>query len=304
MQINNITKDNMVFTPCNLCGSNEYIGICDIEISPILTPSKLVKCKRCGFFYANPTTAREVEENYYRRNYYKKAQEGEWHEERMNVFVGSLRKISKFLKQGRLLDVGCGMGYFIDLARSKGWDVKGVEISDGAVEYAREKLNLDVVRGSLKDANFDTEYFDVAVMWNVLDQMHNPRANLKELNRILKKGGYLFIRVPNLYFHIKLVKFYKILKPFLRNVKRTPWVFHLYSFDKNSIKRLLRLTGFSNVSVRTEPLDINVPRFVEIFGKKREGAIRKLFDLGAKIVYFFSPGKIIISPSIFVVAKK
>lgn len=303
---NSIAKGELVFTSCNICGFDKYDEICDIKISPLLVPSKLVKCKKCGFFYANPRLERKTEEDYYRKHYHEIQGKDYWYEGRIDVFRRSLREIGRFLKKGKLIDVGCGMGYFMDLARTKGWEVKGVEISDFGVGYARENLALDVSKGDLKDAGFETEYFDAATMWNVLDQVYDPKANLIELNRILKKGGYLFVRVPNLYLHLKLFKLYNYnrLKIVFRGIANVPLVFHLYPFDKNSIRNLLESTGFSNVLVKTDPMNLEIPSFFNLFGRKIERIIRKSFDLVANLIYFLTLGKIVVSPSIFVIARK
>lgn len=291
----------MIFTVCNICGSDKYREICDIEISPILAPSKLVKCAKCGFYYASPRLSREAEEDYYKRRYHEECFQ---YENRIEVFKRSFHEIGKFLKKGRLIDVGCGMGHFMALARNNGWEVKGVEISDYAINYAQERFKLDIIKGSLRDAQFETEYFDAATAWNVLDQIYDPRADLIELNRILKKGGYLFIRVPNLHFNLMLHRLYNGLKPLFRGIERLPSVFHLYSFDKNSIRRLLESTGFSSVIVKAEASNVDVARFGGVFGRKKEIFIRKLFDLETRIVYFLSFGKIIMAPSIFIIAQK
>lgn len=294
----------MVYASCDICGSGKYREVIRVEISPLLVPSWLVRCAGCGFFYANPRLNREAEEDYYTGRYHEDQKEGYWYDGRIDVFRRSLSRMHKFLKNGRMVDVGCGMGYFMDLARKHGWETKGVDISTYAAGHANEKLGLDVVKGTLKDARFESEYFDAATMWNVLDQIYDPAANLTELNRVLKKGGYLFIRMPNLYFHLRMLKFHGWLKYFLKDLKARPAVFHLYAFDKNSVKRLLESTGFSDVAVRTERIGVNVPRFVEIFGKGNEKTVRKIFDTGAEGLYRLSLGKIVMSPSIFVIARK
>ena len=304
MQNGGIAENAATFAPCNICGSGEYREICGITISPFSAPSKLVKCKRCGFFYANPRHKKEVEEDYYRRRYHEDQQEGYWYKGRLDVFKRSLREMSKFVKKGRLIDVGCGRGYFMDLARSDGWEVNGVEISESAACHAGQTLKLDVIKDGLKDALFPAEYFDAATMWNVLDQLYDPRANLAELNRILKRGGYVFIRVSNGYFHLPLFRLCAGLKALFSNVDDSIFTFHLYSFDQDSIKRLLGSMGFSGVVVRTERMGVNVPDFVKVVGARMESLSRKFFDIGSEIVYYCSLGKAVVSPSIFVIAKK
>ncbi len=304
MQDRSVAEDDRVLASCIICGSGNYSEIFDIEVSPLFAPSKLVKCKNCGLFYASPRPARNIEEKYYAERYHEDQENGYWYDGRIGLFKRSLCEISRFLNKGRLIDVGCGMGYFMDLARSKGWEAMGVEISESAFSHARNKLRLDVIKGDLSGANFKEEYFDAATLWNALDQIYDPRSTLIELNRVLKRGGYIFIRVPNIDFHLMLFKLWKKLKPRLADIGKAPAVFHLYSFDKASIKKLLESTGFSDVAVKTETIGAGVPNFVRIFGKIWEGPARAFFDAGAKALYFLSLGKVIMSPSIFVIARK
>ena len=239
MQDSIIVKNTMTFTSCNICSSDKYDEICDIKIGPMAIPSKLVRCKKCGLFYANPRLEREAGENFYKRRYHEVQKEEILYKVRLGLFKRFLRIMNRFFpRKGTLVDVGCSMGYFMDLARSDGWEVKGVEISDSAVEHAQKKLRLDVIKGNLKDVRFERESFDVATMWNVLEHLYDPKANLIELNRILKKGGYLFIRVPNLYSQLRLFRLYNMLRPLFRNSENISldfslYSFHFYSFDKN-----------------------------------------------------------------------
>ena len=294
----------MISSPCNVCGSDKYREICDVEILPFDVRSKLVKCNNCGFFYINPRLTKEVEEEGYKKHYYESQKPSYWYDRRIDIFERALNEINKFSNKGRLIDIGCGMGYFMDLARKNGWEVKGVEISESAVSYASRRLKLDVIKGNLKDAQFKRDSFDVATMWNVLDQMYDPRDNLIEVHRILKKEGHLLIRVPNLYFYLVLSRFYNRLRRLFKNIVMPPSAFHLYPLDKNSMNTLLKSAGFSNVIIKTEKLSENNPYFINRFGKRRERIIRMIFGLGAQIIYLLSLRKIVISPSIFVIAQK
>jgi len=304
MHAEDIPNGRMVFASCNICGSDEYREICGIEINPTMVPSKLVKCKRCGLFYANPRLNREAEEDYYKVRYLQDIGKNYWYGGRINVLRKSLREMCGFFeKSGRLIDVGCGMGYFMDLARGKGWETAGVEISDLAVDHAREELGLDVRKGNLGEAMFEKESFDAATMWNVLDQLYDPRGALMELNRMLKKGGYLFIRVQNNYFHLKLYRFSNVSGRSFKNFTDHFAIFHPYSFNKDSIKRLLESTGFSGVIVKPE--SVSLGHFFNV--NALTWAIKilmKSVDLAARIVFFITLGRIVISPSIFVIAKK
>lgn len=311
MQDINIVSYKIEYASCNICGSSKYEEICDIKIGPMAVPSKLVRCKECSLFYANPRPGVEAGEDFYRSQYHEFQKDEILYEVRIDIFKRYLQIINRFFpKRGKLIDVGCSMGYFMDLARTDGWEVKGVEISDYAVQHACNILRLDVAKANLKDAHFEKNLFDVATMWNVLEHLYDPRTNLIELNRILKKGGYLFMRLPNLYSQLKLFRLYQKLKFLFKNSENISlgfglYSFHFYSFDKNSIKKLLELTGFSNVVVNPEPMSINVVlRHLKISGKRTEKIITKILDLLTAMVYFLTFGKVVISPSIFVIAKK
>jgi SAM-dependent methyltransferase len=98
---------------------------------------------------------------------------------------------------GRLLDVGCATGIFLDGMRRLGWHVAGVEPSSSAVAYARVRFDLDIFAGRLEDAHYPAASFDVVTLWDVLEHVHEPRVVLAEIARILRPGGLLVLSLPN-----------------------------------------------------------------------------------------------------------
>lgn len=99
---------------------------------------------------------------------------------------------------GRLLDIGCATGNFLCSMRRAGWDVFGVETNKNACLYAREVMKLDVFNGDLLQAKYDSGYFDLVNMSQVLEHFPNPLDELEESYRILKKDCILIIGLPNL----------------------------------------------------------------------------------------------------------
>src|SRR5690554_1643107 len=100
------------------------------------------------------------------------------------------------LRQGRLLDVGAGTGYFLKEMKSKGWAVDGIEKSPDARNFALEKFNLQ-----LKDApelySFEDEKYNVITLWHVLEHIHKLNESMDAFYRLLKPGGKLIVAVPN-----------------------------------------------------------------------------------------------------------
>ena len=94
------------------------------------------------------------------------------------------------LPHGRILDVGCGLGFLLS-ALASGWEKHGVEVSEFAAKHAREWG--EICTGTLADARFPGEYFDVVVMHHVIEHLEDPIATLLEAYRILRRGGVLLL---------------------------------------------------------------------------------------------------------------
>jgi SAM-dependent methyltransferase len=98
---------------------------------------------------------------------------------------------------GRLLDVGCGSGDFLDLLRRvPGWRVAGLEPSPAAVEHARAVRALDVTMGELPQSHWPPASYDSIMMWHVLEHVPNPALVLAEVRRLLRPGGVFVLAVP------------------------------------------------------------------------------------------------------------
>jgi len=98
------------------------------------------------------------------------------------------------LKPGRILDIGCGLGYFLS-AINKKWDKYGLEISSKAVKEAEKYCT--VYCGDLKEAAYKDSYFDVVFSYNVIEHVENPEEMVTEAYRILKRKGKIIIGTAN-----------------------------------------------------------------------------------------------------------
>lgn len=98
---------------------------------------------------------------------------------------------------GRFLDIGCGPGVLLKLAKGQGWDVSGIEVSKWAVEYAVKEWGLNVTCSPLQENIFPDSSFDVVVANHSLEHMPNPNDALRVISKLLKKGGIAVIGVPN-----------------------------------------------------------------------------------------------------------
>jgi 2-polyprenyl-3-methyl-5-hydroxy-6-metoxy-1,4-benzoquinol methylase len=143
--------------------------------------------------------------------------------------------------RGRLLDVGCAAGFFLQVGVRNGWEVYGVEPSVCMADYARLQSGLNVFRGTVKEAGFPAGHFDVVTMWDVLEHMVDPRAELLEIQRVLKPEGLLVLETQN-------------IASWAPKVFGKHWIhygndLHLFHFSPTTIIRALTETGFTPLKI-------------------------------------------------------
>jgi 2-polyprenyl-3-methyl-5-hydroxy-6-metoxy-1,4-benzoquinol methylase len=110
-----------------------------------------------------------------------------------------LRRISQYcgLTRGRLLEIGCGQGDFLEAAEAAGWAVTGIEYSAARCEQAARRLKSGRVhRDQLHQVSLEPEQFDVCIVSDVLEQVRSPIEFLRKIHRVLKPGGTLFVATP------------------------------------------------------------------------------------------------------------
>jgi len=244
----------------------EYVNcnVCDIDNTEFLFSKKdkfrisdadfnIVRCRNCGLLYINPRPTEEEIVKFYPDTY-------SWKEtlKADSYFTQVIRRLEKIyryhllnyevnkvlrhteLKSGKVLDIGCGTGDRLEVFRRRGFDVYGVEVSSSA-RYAREHLNLNVVEGNLFKAHYPDNFFDIATMYNVLEHLHRPKEMLQEVNRIVKKDGFLVIQVPNTD-SLQFKRYGKRWSAF--DVPRD-----LFYFNPQILSGLLKKTGFEVIKI-------------------------------------------------------
>ncbi|MEW6654309.1 MAG: class I SAM-dependent methyltransferase [Bacteroidota bacterium] len=240
---------------CNFCNSqNHYqlFQLTDLLMGDFSETFSYVRCHDCGLIFQNPRIRIEDILKYYPENY-DSYQEVNRNDSTLlgKILRYGLRKRKNFVyeycKSGRLLDVGCSTGDFLDEISDNGknhqWELFGIEISEYAANIARKKKRLNIFNSTLEEANFPDEYFDVITLWDVLEHLYDPYSSLLEINRILKHGGILVIRVPN----------YDSLDRLIFKSSWAGWDAprHLYVFNKKILRAYLEKTGFSIASLKT-----------------------------------------------------
>jgi len=140
-----------------------------------------------------------------------------------------------FRGDGRILDIGCGGGSYLYRLKQWGWDAYGVEPSETGARQALS-LGLNVKQGMLEEARFDAGFFDVIRLSNVVEHLPNPKNSFREIHRILKADGRVYVTVPNtrsLVFRLFRENWYAL------DVPR-----HVISYSPKTLEVLAAATGF------------------------------------------------------------
>jgi SAM-dependent methyltransferase len=177
---------------CHLCGSGDRTFQPYAEVRGW----NYVACGNCGFVFLDPQPTPDELRIFYDSLYQYDHTAYKSSIKRQDVWLDYLE--GTLGKSGDLLEIGCSYGYFLNAAKQRGWTVRGVEPGKDATDFARQELGLYVVKGTIADFESVSAHFDAIVAWHVLEHDSNPREFLRIVTRLLKPGGVLGIRVPNL----------------------------------------------------------------------------------------------------------
>ena len=213
----------------------------------------LTKCRQCEFLFTNPRPTPDGLSRYYESEEYIS------HQNKSNTLINwiysiarkftlswKFRLISKHLRTGKALDIGCGTGHFLAKLKSKGWTVQGIEPDSGARAIATEQLGYENIVDSFDMINSKNEY-DLISLWHVLEHIPDLDDYLTRIKILIKKNGRIFIAVPNHdSFDAAHYKDYWAAYDVPR---------HLYHFNQNSMKKLAQKFGLKIVDTIPMKLD-------------------------------------------------
>lgn len=185
-------------TPCDLCRSTEATVLFDTKDRLGLTTKlfQIAECAGCGVMRTLPAMSEEELSEFYPDEYWGGVPTEKWIRSSQSDKTAFIRACR--LSGGRILDVGCGAGFFLRALRGKEWERHGIEVGEKAARAAAGLLaSKNIVRATLIDAAFESETFDVVTFWSSLEHTNEPRKSLVEARRILKPGGTLVVQVPN-----------------------------------------------------------------------------------------------------------
>lgn len=222
---------------CALCGGSDSITHYQTK------DYRIIKCNKCGLLFTDPQLTKEKLKKYYtefadHRYLLKYKHQAIERGKKILEMVGRLKR------GGDLLDVGCGYGFFLNLAREKGWRTYGLELSQGALKYARATYKLDLFEGDIAEVRLQPKKFDLITLQHVLEHVPMPILVLNKLAKALKDDGILVVVVPN-------------ASSLIAKLAGTRWVcfsevtHHLFHYTAKTLSLLLGLGGFGTLTSMT-----------------------------------------------------
>ncbi|MCU0241497.1 MAG: class I SAM-dependent methyltransferase [Vicinamibacteria bacterium] len=276
---------------CNLCGGDEFrvlfestpTAAAETDIADFVASTdrfdrygRIVRCRACGLVYTNP---RPTQEQLLRS--YTRVVDHEYSEENASRSINAhmcLHTLRRFVRAGRLLDVGCATGFFLNAARMD-FEVAGLEPSEWAADYARTQLRLDVHTGEIEQSDMAPGSFDVVTLIDVIEHFTDPMAVLQKIAGVLRRDGLLYLVTPN------------ILSLSARLLRGKWWGLrpaHLYYFSPGTLCAMLQACGLrvvhrasygrvftyqywlSRLRNYPRPIEAAAARLIRLFGVERK----------------------------------
>lgn len=246
-------------TTCLVCGNSEFTT--ELTCKDFVATNEsfdITRCNKCSFLFTNPRPDSTEIGKYYQSDKYvshagKKEGLGIMYKVYDIVRNYSIKQkldlIKNYHNSGNLMDLGCGLGYFLDGAiKDKTYQCIGADVSEDAINYVKDTFGYKVYNETELDT-FEINSFDVITQWHVLEHVHYLNERMNQLYKLLKPDGTMFIAIPN--SNSWDAKNYKEFWDGY-DVPR-----HLYHFNQNSFKLLMEKHGFK--IVETKPLLFDAP---------------------------------------------
>jgi SAM-dependent methyltransferase len=225
--------------PCNLCGARRFARCFIATRSSRL----VVRCRQCGLLFCFPQPSASEAAALYSASYFADEYPDASAEDQVRLADARLRRIEEESGIGRLLDVGCGRGRFLQVARARGWEAVGLDVAPFSVQDAATVSGAIVLQGALSGSRpAGMAEFDVLTLWDVVEHLTDPAGDLRCALHWLHPGGLIVLQTQNAN---------GVTASWMRQRWEQFVPFHLFHFSPRTLELALTQAGF--VQIRVEP---------------------------------------------------
>jgi 2-polyprenyl-3-methyl-5-hydroxy-6-metoxy-1,4-benzoquinol methylase len=277
----------MADTPfvCNLCNSTSAKKV------PFRYAFKnrflwLMECNNCSLRSVWPRPSNDEIVEMYAADYFTEADPATHHmtEDYVKLlnegnYDEGARKLKKYNTGGTVLEIGCATGNFLNALKKGGYRVKGIELSEFAVNYAKEHFGIQIINKPFDNALLGNEItpneFDIIIMGDVLEHFTNPTEAMQLVHSILKPGGVAIINLPGTLNLISSKIAFFIYNMIGSQKTMTIPPYHLTEFSPKSFRKMATTAGFSKIVINQE---VKHPKTITLRGTKLENTIKLAFQ--------------------------
>ena len=204
--------------------------------------SGILKCQQCGHVFAGTCLDDNELSGLYDKNYFFGSEYSDYIADKKVLqknFIQRLKVLRAFAglsSHKRLFEIGCAYGFFLDIAGRQFDKVLGIDIAEDGILYAREQLNLDVIKADFLKYNFMNQQFDVICMWDTIEHLLRPDLYLEKISNITKNGSLLALTtgdIGSLNARIRKEK-WRLMHP----------PTHMHFFSNKTLTKILDNFGF------------------------------------------------------------
>jgi 2-polyprenyl-3-methyl-5-hydroxy-6-metoxy-1,4-benzoquinol methylase len=201
----------------------------------------MVTCNRCSMHFIPPYFRKKISYTGYKSEAVTEAVRKGNNWVKIQRHKLRFKFIQKFIKKGKLFDLGAGWGHFMLAGKELGYDVYGVEISEQPYQYCVNDLKLPVDHIDFFDMD-ESRQFDIITMWDVLEHIDKADEFLAKCSKLTRPGGFLVLQVPQ-------------IDSYLARHRGDEWKMmgldHVNYFGKKTIRQILEKNGYEVLKIKS-----------------------------------------------------
>ncbi len=260
---------------CPACGANQWKEVYNSK------PNWIEMCTCCGLGVTYPRLASGNQEqlhvDVYSEPAYVQTYLAHYAPYLNHSFRRGLERLQRHaLSHSALLDIGCGFGFFLQIARDEGFAVEGIEVACALAQAGQARYGIKIQCGSVDSVSFTKHTWDIATAWDMLEHCAHPVETLTRIKDLLKPGGLVLLRVPNFSFiDTSLPETFR--RDYIERVYPLDPGQHAFHFSRKSLGLILARLSFQVVeewlSVDDEYTPRDFPEYPVLLQQMREYGI-------------------------------